>query len=337
MEPVPGSWSWMEETSTWRRWRRRPKTTTSIALEKVQGNLLPKQNQHKHQHPRLFQRLHYHTTSAIGLTSNQVRSTKVALKCQKRWSDCFDTILSFRNYVFSVSVNSNMAELFAQRREDLKRDSSFVWIHSMLIASYALEQFFKATREKTHQSYIARQRVGCRTISPSTSTIPRYALNHPIWIDSGKGSMRCSLRPWFQCSSAITVGRITKWHVHQNTEIGVIWGLQSNAVIRDHPSQHSTCDVYRQSGNQKVRRRIVQQNVSISYCTAKSCTEAGLALWTPGHCKLWRENVLRPFWQAHRALQEDLQQKSAFNPFCEKSKNMNYHGRRHGITERQRI
>ena len=40
----------------------------------------------------------------------------------------------------------------------------------------------------------------------------------------------------------------------------------------------------------KVRRRIVQQNVSVSYCTAKNCTEAEVVLWRPGHYKLRREN-----------------------------------------------
>ena len=40
----------------------------------------------------------------------------------------------------------------------------------------------------------------------------------------------------------------------------------------------------------KVKRRIVQQNVSVSYCTAKNCTEAEVVLWRPGHYKLRREN-----------------------------------------------
>ena len=36
----------------------------------------------------------------------------------------------------------------------------------------------------------------------------------------------------------------------------------------------------------KSGQEFVQQNVSVSYCTAMNCTEAELALWTAGHHKL---------------------------------------------------
>ena len=50
----------------------------------------------------------------------------------------------------------------------------------------------------------------------------------------------------------------------------------SNTIKRDHPSQRFTCDVHRESGIHEVKRRIVQQNVSVSYCTAENCSEAEL-------------------------------------------------------------
>ena len=74
------------------------------------------------------------------------------------------------------------------------------------------------------------------------------------------------------------------WKVHQNTEhwcdltVALSTGLQfdqtrSNAIIL-----YNICDVYRESGCHEVRKGIVQQNVSISYCTARSCAEAELEL-----------------------------------------------------------
>ena len=48
-------------------------------------NPVAKQNRNKHQYRRLlFQRLRYHITSVSGSTSNQVRTTRVVSKCQKR-------------------------------------------------------------------------------------------------------------------------------------------------------------------------------------------------------------------------------------------------------------
>ena len=89
---VLGQWSWMEETNMWRRWRRKPKRTTS---NNVQGNLA-KQDRNKHQHRRLLlQRLRCHIICVCGLTWKQVLTTRVVSKCQKRWSDCFDTILQY--------------------------------------------------------------------------------------------------------------------------------------------------------------------------------------------------------------------------------------------------
>ena len=76
------------------------------------------------------------------------------------------------------------------------------------------------------------------------------------------------------------------WKIHQNT---VYWcnlrvaqskGLQiyqtrSNAIIL-HNTSHAMC--VENVVVRTVRRRIVQQSVSVSYCTTKNCTEAELEL-----------------------------------------------------------
>ena len=45
--------------------------------------------------------------------------------------------------------------------------------------------------------------------------------------------------------------------------------------------------MHREGGEHEVRRRIVQSNVSASWVTAKNCTQADLASWTPGYHRLW--------------------------------------------------
>ena len=77
----------------------------------------------------------------------------------------------------------------------------------------------------------------------------------------------------------------TQWKIHQNA---VYWcnlrvaqskgvAVLSNAIKRDHPLQHFTCDVHREGGDQEVKEKNCTANVSVSYCTAKNCTEAELA------------------------------------------------------------
>ena len=97
-----------------------------------------------------------------------------------------------------------------------------------------------------HWSYIAGQLVvtdRLRRAHLPRWKLPRHALDHSIQIDSGwqntsrKGDMRCSLRPWTQCSSIIIEKGIATWRSPglQRTNtigkctktqcIGVIWGL----------------------------------------------------------------------------------------------------------------
>ena len=96
-----------------------------------------------------------------------------------------------------------------------------------------------------------------RWVHLSRWKLPRHALHHSIRVDYWvgkilrKGGMRCSLRPWIQCTSVITESRITTWHspglqcantIGKDTKIlyiGVIWGLlrvkDCSFLERDHP------------------------------------------------------------------------------------------------------
>ena len=204
---------------------RRPHRT----LEKVQGILLLKQDRNEHQCRRLLQRQRYHTTSVTGSMWSQVRLTKVVSKCQRRWSDCFDTILEHVEKKTEQSNSGSWHRCFVQnlrllsigqlghgwitciKEEDLKRDSSTLRIHSMLIPSYTLEQF-KATLEENALILLCKTTCFCRTILPSTSTTLEGSHDVHSIVQSGlilggkdvnKGCLRCSLPPWIQCSLII--------------------------------------------------------------------------------------------------------------------------------------
>ena len=123
-----------------------------------------------------------------------------------------------------------------------------MWIHSLLIPSNTFEQF-KATREGTHQSYIARQRVTTRRLRRAHLPrwkLPRNALDHSFWTDSGWQRRpefidRCREKDYDVTQPGIAVYK-HNWKVHRNT---VYWsnlrvaqskGLQfhqarSNAII----------------------------------------------------------------------------------------------------------
>ena len=74
-----------------------------------------------------------------------------------------------------------------KEEEVLRRDFSIVWIHTLLIPSCTLDNSRPLWR-KTYQSYIARQRVVTERLRRAHLPrwkLPRYALDHSIWIDSG--------------------------------------------------------------------------------------------------------------------------------------------------------
>ena len=227
----------------------------------------------------------------IGLTSNQVSTTRVVSKCQKRWSDCFDTI--FQCFEKKTEQSNSGYRCFAQnsrilsvgqvehgciicqKEEDLRRDFSIVWIHSLLIPSCT-----RSLWRKTHQSHIARQRVvteRLRRAHVPRWKLQRYAFDHSIWFDSGwqrrQERETCGVLygPWTQCSSIIIERGITTWRSpgwqctntfgkYTKTQcIGVIWGLlvvkDCSSIKRDHLLQPFICDciekvVIRKSGEE---------------------------------------------------------------------------------------
>ena len=243
MELVPGWWSWMEETNTWRKWWRKPKRTTSMTLEtgKLVANARPKQTSMP---TSLLQRLRHHITSVSGSTSNQV-------------SDSFDTILQYvekkteqsnseswhRFFVQNLRLlsigNSNMAELLAEKEEVLKRDFSIVWIHTLLTPSCTFEQF-KATLEE--HTLVLHCRTTCcyRATSPSTSTT----------LEAPTTRTRSFNPDWFQVAKEVKKGR----HAVFFTAVNPMF-----------------IDYYRERDYDVTKPRILQRTNTIGKCTKTQC------------------------------------------------------------------
>ena len=90
--------------------------------------------------------------SVIGFSSNQVSTTRVVSKCQRRWSNCFDTIQYFEKKT-DQSKSESCHRCFVQnlrlarigqfervwitcKKDEVPgRDFSIVWIHTLLIPS----------------------------------------------------------------------------------------------------------------------------------------------------------------------------------------------------------
>ena len=209
-----------------------------------------------------------------------------------------------------------------RKEEVLRRDISIVWIHTLLTPSETFEQC-KATLEENTEIQHCKTTCCCRTTPPSTSTTLEAPTtctrsSNQDWFPeakaSRKGYMRCSLRPWSQCLSINTEKGITTWRSpglqctntfgkYTKTQwIGAIWGLfraMDCSSIKHDPTRSSFTALYLRCASRRwwsgSLEKNVQQNVSISNLTGKNCTQTELALWTPGHYKLWHENVVRPF------------------------------------------
>ena len=136
--------------------------------------------------------------------------------------------------------------------------------------------------------------------------LPRSALDHSISIDSGwprrQERQTCAVLNGREPNvSSITTQRGLRRDEAQNCSVqtqlgntpqhsvlvkfdGLLRVKDCNSIGRDQTRSSFatfTCGVHREGGDQEVRRIIVQQNVSVSCCTAKNCTEAELTLWTP--------------------------------------------------------
>ena len=157
--------------------------------------------------------------------------------------------------------------------------------------------------------------------SPSTSTtsgtLTTCTLSSSLdwfWeegVSRGTGNP-CFSQPWTRCTPIRTKKKKfnTTWinqelrcteRLREFTKvqyIGAIWNSlrdeDSSSIRHDHPLQHFTCDMHRESGKHEVKRRIAQQSESISTMTAKSRTQAEFASWTSGSFWSRSENIRRP-------------------------------------------
>ena len=174
--------------------------TTSITLETVQGNLLPKET------PAW---LDWRRTSSVRQElfrsvkeDDQIASTRSFSASRWRRSSRIQNLgtdVSFRVHVFSILVNSNVAELLAKRRRTQKEIP--VLCGSILCRYHPVPSSNpRPLWRKTHQSYIARQRVVAkrlRRVHMSRWKLTRYALDRSFNVDwfqlaktSRKGDMR---------------------------------------------------------------------------------------------------------------------------------------------------
>ena len=222
----------------------------------------------------------------VSKKDDQVASTRLVSTSRRRWSSQIQNLgsdVSFRIYVLSALVNSNMTEL-------LKRDFSIVWIHTLLRLFYPFEQF-KAPLEENTSIHHCRTTCSDRATSSSVSTT----------LEAPTICTRSFNQDWFrvaihlhkQRDDIVTKPRIAVYKHngkrHQNrvflcssrvahSERLKFYPTRSNAIIL-YNTLLAVCIEKWWSGSH--RRRIVQPNVSVSCCTAKKCTEADLALWTP--------------------------------------------------------
>ena len=345
MTPVHGSWSCTEWTSTWRRWRR-PKTTTSTLWRKFWCTCCSCKTKTNINTGDFNDCVTMRPAWMDRRGARSVRQMFVAFEVSKKKIGLIghdssvprkeDGAVEFK-FQNSRLLSIGQFEhgwISCKKEEDVKRDFSIVWIHSMLIPFYTLEQF-KATREENTSILHCMTTCCCWTISPST--IYHFGSSHDLhssipsgMIPSGKEVKKGRHAVFFTAGNPMFISNyreqdydMTKsriavhkhdWKVHQNTmywcnlRVAQSKGLHFSQTrsTADHPLQHSTGNMYRESDNRKDRRRIVQHHVSISRCTAKGCTEAELELWTPGHYKLRSEKVFRSFWQARWNVQRNL-------------------------------
>ena len=156
-----------------------------MTLETVPGNRLQKQHRNKHQGRRpVLRRSHYHISSENGSTLNPGSSTKTEKKSTQMTRSLRhdhtvlreeDGGVEFR--ILAPMFRSEFASSqhwsvrtwlnYLQKEEDLRRDPSIVWIHTLLIPSYTFKQF-KAILEENTLILHCKTTSCCRTTSPST-------------------------------------------------------------------------------------------------------------------------------------------------------------------------
>ena len=396
--------------------------TTSMTLETVQGNLLLKQDPNINADD-LFSN-GYVTISPAWLDwrgtrsvrqelfrslekDDQIASARSFSTSRRRRSSRIQNLgtdVSFRIYVFSVLVNSNMAELFAKRRRSSEEisvvcGSILCWYHR--VPSNNSRPLWR----KTHQSYIARQRVVTERLHRAHLLRwkrPRYVLDQSIWIDSGwqrrQERETCGVLHGREPSVQRSLSReglrrdeaqdcrvqTQKENTPKTHCIGVIWGLlrakDCSSIKRDQTRSSFTTLYFRfasrrwWSGSQEKnctpkrvtptapQRIVLKPNL---HCGRQdtTCSDARTSFdHSDKHGGMYREicrgeiafriqGLPHSAVQEHdhirkqavqklihqfenhpnkEALQEDLQQKSAFNPFSEVEGYDLQHGK-HGV------
>ena len=73
-------------------------------------------------------------------------------------------------------------------------------------------------------------------------------------------------------------------HIEGSSEEGI--AVLSNAIKRDHPSQHFTCDVHREGGDQEVRRTFYRKTYQCLTGPQRIVLKPNLHHESPGHYEL---------------------------------------------------
>ena len=177
-----------------------------MTLETVPGNKFLKQDRNKHRVRRhLRRRSHFRIVSGDGSTSNQGNTTKAVSKCQKRWPDCFDTILQYFEKKTERSNSESSHQCFIQQSR-LLRVGQFE--HGEVLfakkkSGGAKKRFQHCLNPHSAETILHFRAVlghsGRKHIDPALRDnvlrlrrvrlprwkLPRHALNHPIRIDFG--------------------------------------------------------------------------------------------------------------------------------------------------------
>ena len=141
-----------------------------------------------------------------------------------------------------------------------RRDFSSVWILALLRPFYTFEQF------QGHSGGVpVDPTLQENVLLPSGHAVFFTALN-PMFIEGLRRdeAKNCSVQTHLENTLKQSV--LVYFEVAQRKELQ-FYQTRSKAIIL-----HNTfCGVHRKGGDPEVRRRIVQQNVPISYFTTKNC------------------------------------------------------------------
>ena len=203
MDSVPGSWSWTEQTSLWRRWQWRSKTSISITLENVQENLQSK--------------------IETNINTDDFLNDYVSIRpaCGD-WRGTRTSVLTrmFRSEFTSSQYWTSWTRLnYLQKEGGTKKRCQYYVdpCHVHIILHF--EQFKTTLEENTSIQHYKTTCCFRATSSSTSTTLEAYTIRtrsfnldwFQVTTTSRKGDIRSSLRSWMQCSSIIIETRITTW------------------------------------------------------------------------------------------------------------------------------